>query len=86
MGERILLNNTTMPGWSTASTPTMGSEQRRVEVFDPAGMYAGTVVYVRRKSKNGTVYGWRPEQQPRVLLTDKLDAVRRLPRVAKEQT
>lgn len=85
MADRILLSNAEMPGWTTERVSPHGTEQIRVDVYDPAGNFAGTVVYVRRKNRTGTgpgsVYGWRPAEPQNSRLSSKIDAVRRLPTV-----
>lgn len=73
-----------LDGVTAERTPNVGDEMYREEV-ERDGVYIGTIVYVgrvkhRAGQRVGTGYGWRPEQQTRAKLTDKADAIRRLPR------
>jgi hypothetical protein len=84
---RSRVSNSHLPGYTSTRTLTTGDELARHDIFDPTGTYVGQVVYVTRRVKGtGTMYGWRPAQQTRVKLTDKVDAIRRLPRVADKAT
>jgi hypothetical protein len=75
---RINVNNALLPGVQSEHTLRMGSEVDREEVF-ANGTYVGEIVYVQRKGRGGSEFGWRPAKAPRVKLTNKVDAIRRLP-------
>ncbi len=82
MSEYTLVSNTLLPGYRARRTLIMGTEIRREEVVDGEDVYVGEVVYVRRKTARGSVYGWRPAKAaPQSRLTSKVDAIVRLPRV-----
>lgn len=69
---------TTVHGIYSRRTLTLGAEESRVELETADGVYLGTVVYVRRRHRNGgSTYGWRPEKAaPNSRLTDKGAAIR----------
>lgn len=78
----MLVSNEHLPGYTTVSEIPMDGEELRREVFDPHGNYIGAVVYVKRRHKaGGSSWGWRPAHNARLALTNKVDAIRRLPRM-----
>lgn len=65
-----------LPGVQTERTLTLNNEERREDVF-VNGTYVGQIVYVRRKRKVGSEYGWRDAKaNPRVSLRTMTEAVR----------
>ena len=73
---KINASNKYLPGVQTETTLTLGNEITREDVF-AGGVYVGQVVYVARKRKVGTEYGWRAAKaDPRVALASKTDAIR----------
>lgn len=80
MSLRIPVNNEALPGVFSEHTLTdHPSELSRCDIF-LGETYIGQVSYVRRKSS----YGWRPAKNVRAKLTNKVDAIRRLPKYAEQ--
>lgn len=76
---RTRVDNHALPGVTAQRTMTMGTELRRDEVFRD-GVYVGEVVYVARRRRAGTHYGWRPAKAAaQSRLDTRVDAIRRLP-------
>ena len=80
------INATGHPDVQTETTPVMGSEEKREEVF-LAGNYVGAIVYRRRRVAVGSEYGWQREKAAKQskLLTNH-DAIADLLRVAAERS
>ena len=77
--RRINVDNKALPRVQSERTLTMGNEQRREAIYFK-DRYVGEVVYVARRTKAGTEYGWRPAKSAaQSKLTSKVDAIRRLP-------
>lgn len=80
---RLRIDNQALPGWTNERSMNLGNEIQRYDVFRPDGEYAGQIMYVSRARRGGgTEFGWVPERTPRAKLTNKTEAVRRMPRFA----
>jgi len=81
MGARVLISTAELPGFTGEGVaPDLAAGiTSAVAVRDRLGVAVGTVVYTSRPAPGGgTEYGWRPAGRPRVALSTKVDAVRRL--------
>lgn len=73
---------TGIPGVTVQRAMNEDGEQLREDV-EQDGVYIGQVVYVRRRHRGGgSTYGWRPAKATRSKLTNKVEAIRRLPKFA----
>jgi hypothetical protein len=73
---RIRVSNAELPGvYSTDLEPQKGEDHRR-EISLDDGSVLGIIVYVSKRGRGVTTYGWRPLENPRAPLTIQVDAIK----------
>lgn len=72
-------------GWQWEDEIVMASEMKRKAIY-VGDVYVGEIVYVRRRNRSGSQYGWRPAKvRANSKLTDVAGAVERLIEVAERR-
>lgn len=76
---RINIQNGILAGWQGERVTPQAGELARKVVYAPDGRMAGEIVYLRRRSPQGSDYGWVPAHRRGMRLRNQVDAILLLP-------